>query len=171
VLIYVGNFTGWYLQREMVQFFARARAVMPDLHFLVLSQSDPAWIGAEFARLEMPAEARTITRVAPEQIGAYVAADAAIAFIKPCYSKISSSPTKIGEYLAAGLTVVTGRGIGDVDALLEQYDCGVVLDSFDAEQLDVGAALLQRRMGDTARRERSPQAAQDLSLTDVGVPR
>jgi len=97
--------------------------------------------------LEIPAEARTITRVAPEQIGAYLAAaDAAIAFIKPCYSKISSSPTKIGEYLAAGLTVVTGRGIGDVDALLEQYDCGVVLDSFEAEQLDVGATLLQQRM-------------------------
>jgi glycosyltransferase involved in cell wall biosynthesis len=172
VLIYVGKFTGWYLQREMVQFFARAREAAPDLHFLVLSQSDPALISEEFARFDVPDDARTITRVAPEQIGAYLAAaDAAIAFIKPCYSKISSSPTKIGEYLAAGLMVVTGRGIGDVDALLEQYDCGVVLDSFEAEHLDVGATLLQQRMGDTARRERSLQAAQELSLTDVGVPR
>lgn len=37
VLIYVGKFTGWYVQREMVEFFALAREAPSDLHFLVLS--------------------------------------------------------------------------------------------------------------------------------------
>ena len=172
VLVYAGKFSGWYLQREMVDFFARARRTIPRLHFLVLSQSDPALIGDEFARLQIPDDARTITRVAPEEIGAHLAAaDAAIAFIKPCYSKISSSPTKIGEYLAAGLAIVTGRGIGDVDALLEEHDSGVVLDSFEPAELERGAALLQERMADPGHRERSLRAARELSLADVGVPR
>ncbi len=172
VLIYVGKFTGWYLQREMVEFFARARNVIPTLHFLVLSQSDPSWIRDEFARFDIPDSARTVTRVPPERIGAHLAAaDAAIAFIQPCYSKISSSPTKIGEYLAAGLPIVTGRGIGDVDSLLEQHDSGVVLDSFAPENLDRAAHQLQQRMSDAGHRERSRQAAQALSLAKVGVPR
>jgi len=172
VLIYVGKFTGWYLQREMVEFFARARSVIPDLHFLVLSQSDPSWIAQEFERFDIPSDTRTITRVTPKEIGAHLAAaDAAIAFIKPCYSKISSSPTKIGEYLAAGLAIVTGREIGDVEALLESHDSGVVVNSFSPESLDRAAHDLAGRMGDAAHRARSLEAAQSLSLVAVGVPR
>ena len=41
-----------------------------------------------------------------------------MSFIKPCLSKLSSSPTKVGEYLAAGLPVISTAGIGDVDDLL-----------------------------------------------------
>jgi glycosyltransferase involved in cell wall biosynthesis len=172
VLVYVGKFTGWYLQQEMVDFFARARTVIPDLHFLVLSQSEHSWVTAEFERFGIPAEARTITRVAPERIGAYLAAaDAAIAFIRPCYSKISSSPTKIGEYLAAGLPIVTGRAIGDVDALLERHDCGVVLDSFAGPELDRGVRRLRERMSEPGHGERARRAAGELSLAEVGVPR
>lgn len=172
VLIYVGKFTGWYLQQEMVDFFARARRVITDLHFLVLSQSDPAWISDEFERFEIPDDARTITHVAPERVGAHLAAaDAAIAFIEPCYSKISSSPTKIGEYLAAGLPIVTGRGVGDVEALLEDHDCGVILDSFGPADLDRGAEALKVRIRDAGHAQRSRHAAHALSLVDIGVPR
>jgi len=45
-------------------------------------------------------------------------ADAGLSFVKPCVSKLASSPTKIGEYLAIGLPVVSTTGIGDIDQLL-----------------------------------------------------
>ncbi len=144
MLIYVGKFTGWYMQREMVDFFARARRSIPDLHFVVLSQSDPAIVLEEFARFGLPATAHTISVVRPAQVAAYLAAaDAAIAFIRPCHSKLSSSPTKIGEYLAGGLPIVTGAGIGDVDALLAEFDVGVVLDSFEPACLERGVQQLR----------------------------
>jgi glycosyltransferase involved in cell wall biosynthesis len=54
-----------------------------------------------------------------------------VSFIKPCFSKLSSSPTKIGEYLASGLPIVTNRGIGDVDELILRKRVGVLVDSFD----------------------------------------
>ena len=172
VLIYVGKFTGWYMQREMVEFFALAREALSDLHFLVLSQSDHELILAEFERLGLPSEARTITQASPEDVGAYLAAsDAAIAFIRPCHSKLSSSPTKIGEYLAAGLPVVTGPDIGDVDALIAQYDCGVVLGSFDASDLERGVGALRSRMTDAAQPANCRRAAETLSLDRVGVTR
>lgn len=172
VLIYVGKFTGWYMQREMVEFFARARQVLADLHFLVVSQSDPDLILWELDRLAIPAGARTVTRVASEHVGGYLAAaDAAVAFVRPCHSKLSSSPTKIGEYLAAGLPVVTGRGIGDVDALLEEHDCGVVLDSLAPAALDRGVQELRRRMVDAGHAARCRRAAESLDLDAVGVSR
>ena len=48
----------------------------------------------------------------PGEVPRYLkAADVAISFIKPCYSKQSSSPTKIAEYLASGLPVVCNAGL------------------------------------------------------------
>ena len=42
----------------------------------------------------------------------------ALFFIKPCYSKISSSPTKHGEIMAMGIPVITNRGVGDVEEIV-----------------------------------------------------
>lgn len=172
VLVYVGKFTGLYMQREMVEFFALAREALPDLHFLVLSQSDHELILAEFERLALPSEARTITQASPGDVGAFLAAsDAAIAFSRPGHSRLSSSPTKIGEYLAAGLPVVTGPYIGDMDALFAEYDCGVVLGSFDAPDLERGVGALRNRMRDPDQPAKCRRAAETLSLDGVGVIR
>jgi glycosyltransferase involved in cell wall biosynthesis len=46
--------------------------------------------------------------------------EAGLAFIKPCISKLASSATKVGEYLAAGLPVVATAGIGDTDEVLAE---------------------------------------------------
>jgi glycosyltransferase involved in cell wall biosynthesis len=173
VLIYVGKLGGWYLQREMVHFFARARGTIRDLHFLLLTQSDSSVVVAEFERLQVPDEAHTITRVGPDEVGDYLAvADAAISLIRPCHSKLSSSPTKIGEYLAAGLPIITGPRIGDVDLLLKEYDAGVILDSFDSASFDWGVHRLCERMAESGHAERCRRAATErLSLATVGVPR
>jgi glycosyltransferase involved in cell wall biosynthesis len=173
VLIYVGKVSGWYLQREMVEFFARARRAMPGLHFVVLSQSDPSIVLEEFARFGLPETAYTIAEVEPAEVAAYLAAaDAAIAFIRPCRSKLSSSPTKIGEYLAGGLPVITGAGIGDVDALLAEFDVGVVLESFEPACLQRGVRQLRSRMAEPGHAERCRRAAaQRLSLSGVGIAR
>lgn len=47
-----------------------------------------------------------------------LAADAGLAFIRPCLSKQASSPTKVAEYLAAGIPVISTAGVGDLDAVL-----------------------------------------------------
>ncbi len=51
-----------------------------------------------------------------------MAAQLGLSFVRPCPSKVSSSPTKIGEYLAAGLPVISTAGIGDVDELLDRVE-------------------------------------------------
>jgi glycosyltransferase involved in cell wall biosynthesis len=117
-VVYVGKVGTWYLTEAMVGFVAAAAEKLPDLRWQVWTQSDPG----PLCRL---AEARGVSgrlsvgRVQPEMLPDRLAgARAGLSFIKPCVSKQSSSPTKVGEYLAAGLPVISTAGIGDVDALL-----------------------------------------------------
>jgi len=73
----------------------------------------------------------SVTQVTPDEVPRYLkAADIAISFIKPCYSKQSSSPTKIAEYLASGLPIVCNAGVGDLDKLIEENQVGALLREF-----------------------------------------
>jgi glycosyltransferase involved in cell wall biosynthesis len=172
VLIYVGKFTGWYMEREMVKFFALARDMLPDMHFLIVTQSDSELIESEFTRLALSPSTMTVTRCPPSEMGAYLAAaDAAIAFIRPSFSKISSSPTKVGEYLAAGLPMICTSGIGDVDELIGEYRVGISLTNWDHPALVLGAQQLGRLMTDKGLPERARKAAREhLSLAKRGIP-
>jgi glycosyltransferase involved in cell wall biosynthesis len=172
ILIYVGKFTGWYMEREMVDFFAAARAEVPALLFVIVTQADREPALAALGARGVDAADYRITSAPPGQIGRYLAAaDAGIAFIRPCLSKISSSPTKIGEYLGAGLPVVSGTGIGDVDELLAD-GTGVLVPAFDDESYRAAAARMAELIEDPATPERCRALARrELSLDEVGIPR
>ena len=72
-----------------------------------------------------------------------------IFFIKPCYSKLSSSPTKHGEIMAMGIPVITNSGVGDVEEIVNKYHGGYVLNNFTDEAFDaVIAAILGNKKFD-----------------------
>src|SRR5262249_4777622 len=114
VMTYVGKFGGWYMADRMADFFAVAQRLFERIHFLILTQSDRTEIERELGR--NGADGRfTIASVPPEIVGGYLAAaDFGVSFIAPTPSKASSSPTKIGEYLGAGLPVLSTAGVGDL---------------------------------------------------------
>jgi glycosyltransferase involved in cell wall biosynthesis len=89
-----------------------------------------------------------IKKVLPEEIPAYLsAADVAISFIKACYSKQASSPTKIAEYLACGLPIISNSGVGDLDALIEGEKVGVILRGFSkADYLEALEKIKELRL-------------------------
>jgi hypothetical protein len=81
----------------------------------------------------------TVLSAAPRDVSAYLSAsDAGLAFIKPCFSKIASSPTKYAEYLACGLPLIINAGIGDSDSLLED-NVGTLVSDFSEAQLENAA--------------------------------
>jgi glycosyltransferase involved in cell wall biosynthesis len=173
VMVYVGKFGGWYMQREMADFFAAASEVLPELHFLVLSQSEHRLIEEEFARCSISAEKYSLLQAAPKDIGSYLAAaDFALSFVEACPSKIASSPTKNGEYLAAGLPIVCNSGIGDMDAIINDGNVGVLIREFDTASYRIAAqeifALCQEQ--ETSQRCRSA-ARENASLQAIGIPR
>jgi glycosyltransferase involved in cell wall biosynthesis len=64
------------------------------------------------------------------------AGDAGIAFIKSCFSKMASSPTKAAEYLGCGLPIIINSGVGDSDQLVTHERAGAMVRDFNAAEYD-----------------------------------
>ncbi len=173
VITYVGKIGTWYLHDEMARFFAFAWQRDARFFFQVLTQSDPALLRQSLANYHVPTEAYDIRFVPSEHVPLVLAAsDAGISFIRACYSKLASSPTKNGEYLAAGLPIIINAGIGDTDWQTETQRLGVVLREFSAAEFQRGVAALDELLSTSETRQRCREfAARELSLASVGGPR
>jgi glycosyltransferase involved in cell wall biosynthesis len=129
VIAYLGGLGGMYLTDELAEFTAAALCVMPGVRLLAMTQSAPEPLRVELRRCGVPDETVHIRYVDPEEVPAYLgAADMAVSLIQPGFSKVACSPTKIGEYLAAGLPIASNAGIGDIDRILRASRVGVVLE-------------------------------------------
>jgi glycosyltransferase involved in cell wall biosynthesis len=171
VMVYVGKFGERYMAAEMADFFLLAKRRMPALHFLVVTQGPGDQIRQQFERRGAN-DGYTITAVPPGQIGVYLAsADFGIAFIRPRPSEVAASPTKVGEYLGAGLPVICSAGIGDLDSLIVPDIGTLVAEHTEASYefaIDHMIGLLAR---DGTRERCLAVATRQLSLSGVGIPR
>lgn len=160
VVVYVGSFGGWYMTEEMADFFGTAKEQDNSTFALILTQSNPAIIAGLLKTRGFSENDYLIKKVLPGEIPAYLsAADNAISFIKACYSKQASSPTKIAEYLACGLPIISNSGVGDLDALFEGEKVGVILRGFaEADYLE---AL--ERIKDLRRQKDLEEHCRDIS--------
>jgi glycosyltransferase involved in cell wall biosynthesis len=134
VLGYVGSLGTWYLYSEMVTFFYRLKEKVPTARLVFLTpdqskvQNHSDFVVRHVPRASMPA---------------YISLfNASICFIKPTFSKMGSSATKIAEVLSMGVPVVVNTGWGDIGTLAENKSVGVFLENLDQEQLSSGVSAL-----------------------------
>lgn len=164
VIVYSGSIGGWYMNEEMADFFAALLQERGDAHFLWLTPRGHDTVRA-LMRARGIGEDKFTTRAArSEEVAAYLSAsDAGLAFIKPCFSKLASSPTKTAEYLACGLPVVLNAGVGDSDVLVTRERVGALVGKFSVEEYrratNVVAAMLGER---EATRSHSREVAERL---------
>ena len=138
-LAYAGKLGGLYMTSAIVQFFSFVKETVPASRFEIWTQSDPSTIEkglqdhglARDTLIGCASPAELLLRLGSQ-------CDAAVSFIRPCVSKLASSPTKIPEYLAAGLPVVTNSGIGDMDEFIARENVGVTVADFSEEALRRG---------------------------------
>jgi glycosyltransferase involved in cell wall biosynthesis len=117
----------------MADLIQAAREENPGVFAMVLTKSDPGIMSERLRERGLQDADFLVKSVSSDEIPGYIAsADIAISFIKPCFSKLSSSPTKIAEYLAGGIPIITNHGVGDVAELIESDKVGAVVDGFDA---------------------------------------
>jgi len=163
VIVYLGSFGGWYMTDEMTEFLAVARQQDAATFAMILTQSSSQMVIERLTSLGFQPKDFLVKQVVPDDVPRYLkAADVAISFIKPCYSKQSSSPTKIAEYLASGLPLVCNAGVGDLDKLINENHAGALLSEFgpesylqalDATELLRKEPALAERLREVARRE------------------
>jgi glycosyltransferase involved in cell wall biosynthesis len=171
VLVYSGTLGAWYREEEMARFYAALRRRRPS-RLALYTHSPTDRFEAALAKASVPREEVVARRVAPgEMPAALAAADAAVSFITPCFSKLGSSPTKVAEYLAMGLPTVLNRGIGDSDQLIDEVPA--VVDAGGLEPEDIERAAERLAAADVAAlRESARRAAVSrFSIDGVGIPR
>jgi len=163
VLVYVGALGGWYLTSEMADFVALAHERDATIFALVLTQSEAhaESLKSRLIQLGLSPEDFRVGGVSPDEVAEYLAAaDIAFCFIKPGYSKKSSSPTKIGEFLASGLAVLCNAGIGDTDDLLVANRVGVLVETFGREAYIQALREVDELAADTNLRQRCRAVAE-----------
>ena len=162
VLVYTGALGGWYLSSEMAEFIALAHERDPRIFALVMTQSgiEAESFKRRLEQLGLSNGDYRLGAVPPDEVPSYLAAaDFAFCFIKPGYSKLSSSPTKIGEFLASGLPVLCNAGIGDTDELLVTNRVGVILDTFGRQSYVRALDALDELAADKSLRKRCREVA------------
>ncbi|HKR02225.1 MAG TPA: glycosyltransferase [Pyrinomonadaceae bacterium] len=169
-VIYAGSVTGLYLLEEMARFFLEVRKCRADAYLRILTTSSRTEAERLLARAGLSAEDYGVGAVGPAEVPHYLErARLGLSFRKPTFSQIAASPTKIPEYLAAGLPVVCNAGIGDTDELLAGEKVGVVLSAFDDESYREAARAALHLAEDLRVRDRSRRVARaSFDLAEVG---
>jgi len=133
IVTYSGSVGGWYRTKEMADFFLELLKQKSESHFLWLTNGDPRLIQDLMSERKIAREFFTIKSVRPLEVPSYLSAsDLGLAFYQAGISRYATSPVKVSEYLACGLSVLINEGIGDTDALVTNEGVGVVVKEFTA---------------------------------------
>jgi glycosyltransferase involved in cell wall biosynthesis len=149
VMVYSGSLDGWYLTEKMADFFAAFLKQNHDAHLLWLTTGSHDRVRELMSARNVGPENFSVRAAASADVASYLAAaDVGLAFIKRCVSKIASSPTKNGEYLACGLPLVINAGVGDSDLLINEWKAGVLIEDFGEEDYAKAAREIELIVSD-----------------------
>lgn len=165
VFAYLGTITRYqHIEDGVVPFFRALSDVAPSAHFLCLT-ADVTAMRAVLDRGGVNPALTTVLCVPQRDVARYLsAADAGLLLRAPSRLNRLSQPTKLGEYLAAGVPVVVGRGTGVVGEIVAQADAGTVVDVFGRDASAVEAEA--RRVLDLIARRGPELRANALRLCD-----
>jgi glycosyltransferase involved in cell wall biosynthesis len=137
IFTYLGSIGGWYLTDEMMRFFKILEAKVPHAKFLFISPHRHNVITRAALRYGISEDKVLTHHASRTEVPLLLSlSDYSVFFIRKCYSKISSSPTKHGEIMAMGIPVITNSGVGDVDSIIHNSDSGFVIDDFSSAEFE-----------------------------------
>ena len=164
VIVYSGSIDGWYLTDKMADFFATVLKQKPHAYFLWLTPSRHNRIEGLMQERGLNKDSYGIMAAASREVSSYLsAADVGLAFIKPCFSKLASSPTKYAEYLGCGLPLIINAGVGDSDSLVTDEAAGFLVRDFNETEYAKAANAVEALAGNPAQtRTRMREVAERL---------
>jgi glycosyltransferase involved in cell wall biosynthesis len=127
IFCYLGSLGTWYMVEEMIKLFTLLISKEPKSKFLIISKDK---IPEDLLNGLLPNSIVQVSANRAEVPVFLASVDIGISFIKPSYSKISSSPTKMGEMLAMGIPMIVNSGVGDVADIIKEVKGGYVINNF-----------------------------------------
>lgn len=134
--------------------------------FLVLTRQVDA------ARMELGGRDADVREVAHSEIaGELRPGDIGLCFYADGgdLSNLGRAPTRVAEYLAAGMVVAITPRIGDMDSIVEGHDLGVRIEDESEAGLSAAAARVLQLVADPGARARGQRLAAELCSVDAGA--
>lgn len=167
---YVGSFGTWYLMDETMALFRAICDLIPDARMLIVNRHEHDAIKAAAMEAGIDSSKLEITASDHASVPGHIhRMHAASALIKPCYSKLSSAPTKLAEYLGCGVPCVGNTGVGDMESILDGRGGGIALATFDKPALAEGARQIVALAHDSATANQCREVATTLFSLSGGV--
>lgn len=143
VFAYAGSMADWQCGPEMIKLFAALHRYDDRCRFLLLvPTSDHAKVMSFAQSAGLPEKAYVLQAVAHDEVPEHLAtAQMGVLLRRADAVNAVSSPTKFGEYLAAGLPVLMTEGVGDFSDLVKREGVGLIVPQ---ELLDAPEAAAAR---------------------------
>lgn len=168
----VGNVQLWYRFDDMLRAFNHIRELVPEARLLVVNRDDHDYVRHALTRARVPQNAVELVAAAYADVPAQIARmDAGLFFLKEYPSMSAVCPTRLGEFLACGVPVMTNAGYGDARAIVEGREAGVVVRGFDDAALSSGSRRLIEVLSAPGCRGRCRAAAESHFSLQEGVSR
>ena len=157
IISYLGSIGGWYLTDEMMRFCKIATDKIPAVKFLFITPHQHEIIFNTATKFKIPHDKIMVKHAQRDEVPLLLSvSNYSVFFIKPCYSKKSSSPTKHGEIMAMGIPVITNSGVGDVANIVKKYNSGIVLDELSDQSFQQTAELVLKEISCSNRHTHKP---------------
>lgn len=129
VILYLGTLSVWQWPEAMFSLFSQIYKKQPDsLFYLLLPQGDHDR-AKEFLNSEnLPSDSYIIEEVPHDKVGSVIGiADVGLLLRKSHPVNYVASPTKFGEYMAAGVPIIATEGIGDTSDIITEENVGLIV--------------------------------------------
>src|SRR5262249_28754433 len=143
------------------RFTAIAAEMLGEVRLRVLTRADPALVASMLESGGLKKTSWSLDSVTRERMPEELAGqDAGLFFLALGLSEHGCSPTKIGEYWAMGLPVVTTPNVSDIDAIIRRDRVGVILDNHTDDEYRRAVIELQSLLSDDLLASRCRRAAE-----------
>jgi len=138
VFVYSGSFGDLHPPGFIADLYSEFRKYVPRPYFLVVTYSDPAEITQSLLNLGVPKHEFKVLHHPPTLEKILPLGDAGIGTMgRDILTTSLVLSVKVAEYLAAGLPLIVPPEMKSVSGIVENENCGVVIDSFDRNDIRV----------------------------------
>jgi len=132
--IYIGSVGGRYLLDKIGRFTAIASQMMESVSLRVLTRAEPDLVARMVDSGGLPRESWSLDCVSRNEMpGELAHRDVGLFFLSTGLSEHGCSPTKIGEYWAMGLPVISTPNVSDSDEIIRRERVGVIVNDHSDE--------------------------------------
>jgi glycosyltransferase involved in cell wall biosynthesis len=167
---YVGSVGVWYLFEEALAYYKLIKEAVPNAQLHIINKGGHNYINkcleeADISKESVLLEARNHLGV----VDAMQSMDLGLFIIKPLYSKMSSMPTKLGEFLGCGVPCVCNSGIGDMADIVNNEKVGIVLNSLEKKEKKESILHLLKLIKDSRTKDLCRKAALKYFSLEDGI--